>query len=155
VTEVNMWLINTKTMTMHFFVDSPPPYAILSHAWGKEEVTFADFNEQAKREGMRGFQKIQFTCRQAKVDGIAYAWVDTCCIDKTSSAELSEAINSMFVWYQRSQICYVYLADVLCGSTTLGKRKREKEAARAPYLQSRWWTRSWVRLLRLGKMMHV
>jgi hypothetical protein len=33
-------------------------------------------------------------------------------IDKLSSAELSEAINSMFRWYQQAGICYAYLSDV-------------------------------------------
>lgn len=49
---------------------------------------------------------------QALRDGKQYLWADTCCIDESSSAELSEAINSMWNWYQRSAVCYVYLADV-------------------------------------------
>jgi hypothetical protein len=44
-------------------------------------------------------------------DGLKYTWIDTCCIDKTSSADLSESINSMFRWYQKSEICYAYLFD--------------------------------------------
>ena len=60
----------------------------------------------------RGFNKIKECCRQAKDAGLSYAWVDTCCIDKTSSAELSEAINSMFAWYSASEVCYAYLEDV-------------------------------------------
>jgi len=38
--------------------------------------------------------------------------IDTCCIDKKSSAELSEAINSMYKWYEKSEKCYAYLEDV-------------------------------------------
>ncbi len=34
-------------------------------------------------------------------DSYKYAWIDTCCIDKTNNVELSEAINSMFRWYKR------------------------------------------------------
>ena len=30
-----------------------------------------------------------------------------------SSAELSEAINSMYRWYENAQVCYAYLHDVL------------------------------------------
>ena len=52
------------------------------------------------------------TCRIAEWCNIDYAWVDICCIDKSSSAELSEAINSMFRWYQRAEVCFVYLADL-------------------------------------------
>jgi hypothetical protein len=36
-------------------------------------------------------------------------WIDSCCIDKTSSSELSEAINSMFNWYRNSQVWWVPL----------------------------------------------
>ena len=43
-------------------------------------------------------------------------WTDTCCIDRSSSVELSEAINSVFLWYGESSICYVYMSDVSCTS---------------------------------------
>jgi hypothetical protein len=59
-----------------------------------------------------GYRKIQFCGEQARHDGLQYFWVDTCCIDKSSSNELAEAINSMFRWYQRAARCYVYLSDV-------------------------------------------
>ena len=52
------------------------------------------------------------TCKQAKLDGYEWVWVDTCCIDKRSSAELSEAINSMYWWYANAKICYTYLHDI-------------------------------------------
>lgn len=56
-------------------------------------------------------------------------WVDTCCIDKSSSAELSEAINSMFAWYRNAKICYVFLADT-SGRESMGS--------------SRWFRRGWT-----------
>ncbi|KAF2022867.1 HET-domain-containing protein [Setomelanomma holmii] len=95
-----------------------PPYAILSHTWGAdtEEVTFVDLVKgcgQAKR----GYQKIRFCGEQARKDGLQYFWIDTCCIDKTNKAELSQAINSMFRWYRNSARCYVYLSDVSSPST--------------------------------------
>jgi hypothetical protein len=62
--------------------------------------------------GKRGFQKIAQSCRIARELELHWIWVDTCCIDRSSSAELSEAINSMFRWYQGSEACLVYLADV-------------------------------------------
>jgi hypothetical protein len=39
-------------------------------------------------------------------------WIDTCCIDKRSSAELSEAIDSMYRWYEAVKECYAYLCNV-------------------------------------------
>ncbi|KAK4032864.1 vegetative incompatibility protein-like protein HET-E-1 [Parachaetomium inaequale] len=80
-----MRLLNAKTLELSHFVGDIPPYAILSHTWGAEE---------------------------ALMDTLEWVWVDTCCIDKTSSAELSEAINSMYAWYRDSEVCYVYLEDV-------------------------------------------
>jgi len=62
----------------------------------------------------RGWDKIQKFCEQARKLDLRYVWVDTCCIDKSSSAELSEAINNMFRWYGLAEICIVYLSDVYC-----------------------------------------
>jgi hypothetical protein len=90
-----------------------PPYAILSHTWGRngDEVTFKDLIDGTGKS-KPGFKKIRFGGEQARLDGLRYIWLDTCCIDKSSSAELQEAINSMFRWYRDAAKCYVYLADV-------------------------------------------
>ncbi|KAK4447976.1 HET-domain-containing protein [Podospora aff. communis PSN243] len=95
-----MRLLNSRTLEFEFFgsEESRPKYAILSHRWEDDE---------------RGFDKIQKCGEQAARDELAYFWIDTCCIDKTSSAELSEAINSMFRWYRKSELCYAYLSDEL------------------------------------------
>lgn len=111
-----MRLINIDTMTLVDFPGRPPPYAILSHRWEEKEVTYHEFQDGKRRETRQGFKRIRFTCEQAKKDALGYAWVDTCRIDKSSSAELSEAINSMFKWYREATFCYAYLSDVL--STT-------------------------------------
>ena len=115
-----MHLINTENLRLECFLGVSPPYAILSHTWGPEEVTFADFQSQDenRRERKAGFKKIGLTCEQAKKDGYRYAWVDTCCINKESTTELSEAINSMFKWYCNASICYAFLEDFLQSETT-------------------------------------
>ncbi|UPL01849.1 hypothetical protein LCI18_012783 [Fusarium solani-melongenae] len=107
-----MWLIDTTALSLRLFARSEGvEYAILSHTWGRddEEVTFQDMADIAHRRTKAGWAKIKKTCQLARNMGLDYAWVDTCCIDKTSSAELSEAINSMFSWYRDSKICFVYL----------------------------------------------
>ncbi|KAI8631691.1 heterokaryon incompatibility protein-domain-containing protein [Xylariaceae sp. FL1651] len=99
-----MRLINTGTLELEEIHGTTPEYAILSHTWGDDEVTLQEFVEcSAKTKGKQGYAKITATCRQARLDNIDYCWIDTCCIDKTSSAELSEAINSMFVWYKHTK----------------------------------------------------
>ncbi|KAF2684618.1 HET-domain-containing protein, partial [Lentithecium fluviatile CBS 122367] len=120
-----------------------PRYAILSHTWGAEndEVTFKDLME-GTGGAKPGYQKIQFCANQAGYDHLRYFWIDTCCIDKSSSAELSEAINSMFRWYKDAETCYVYLSDV-SRSTSDGDddaSQRWKPAFR----KSRWFTRGWT-----------
>src|SRR5690242_9507130 len=107
-----MRLINANTRTFHEFFDSATPrYAILSHTWGEGEILFQDMNANAgawdglKYQSLNGFLKIEETCRLALEHGLEWAWVDTCCIDKSSSAELTEAINSMFRWYQNAEVC--------------------------------------------------
>ncbi|KAG5664934.1 hypothetical protein KAF25_008668, partial [Fusarium avenaceum] len=97
---------------VHEFYGNLPKYAILSHTWGSEEVTFQDWADSSSIPHESGYTKIIEACKQAKGDGYLYVWVDTNCIDKTSSAELTEAINSMFTWYNRAGICYAYLSDV-------------------------------------------
>ncbi|KAK0639810.1 heterokaryon incompatibility protein-domain-containing protein [Cercophora newfieldiana] len=110
-----MRLIKTDSLELVEFVGRAPPYVILSHTWGPEELTCQDLLTAASRaiaKKKAGFAKIAGCCARALEDGYEYAWVDTCCIDKSSSAELSEAINSMYRWYQDAHICYAYMSDV-------------------------------------------
>ncbi|KAL2071100.1 hypothetical protein VTL71DRAFT_12335 [Oculimacula yallundae] len=124
-----MRLLNTTTIELEEYIgESIPSYAILSHRWEGEEVTFQDLRE-GRGENMAGYSKITGCCRQAKIDGWGYAWVDSCCIDKSSSAELSEALNSMFKWYQDAEVCYAYLSDVVY---------------RSQLAESQWFTRGWT-----------
>jgi hypothetical protein len=105
-------LINLKTYELKEFIDSErPPYVILSHTWEAEEVSLQKLHSQGV-EKMAGYKKIRSFCRQGTANGFEWGWVDACCIDKTSSAELSEAINSMYKWYQEAEVCYAYLRDV-------------------------------------------
>ncbi|KAF4436578.1 hypothetical protein F53441_13216 [Fusarium austroafricanum] len=104
-------LVQTREIAFVELFSDIPKYAILSHTWdGTQEVTFQHCNS-ASSKLKTGYDKIRKTCELALKDGIEYIWVDTCCIDKSSSAELTEAINSMFRWYQQAAVCYVYLAD--------------------------------------------
>jgi hypothetical protein len=95
---------------------NPPDgeYAILSHTWvgGEGEVSLSDLMKPHEAAKKPGFAKIEYTCTQAWSDGYSYVWIDTCCIDKRSSSELTEAINSMYMWYKSAAICYVYLVDL-------------------------------------------
>lgn len=122
-----------------------PPYAILSHTWGsdKDEVTFADRNDQAAGYGQSkaGYAKIRFCGDQARKDGIEYFWVDTCCINKNNHVELSEAITSMFRWYREAVKCYVYLPDVSSDQDVDNRSNHEWEPA---FRVSRWFTRGWT-----------
>jgi hypothetical protein len=107
-----MRLLNITTLRLETFYSDIPSYAILSHVWGNEEVSFQDLETGAYQVKRRGWEKIVESSRLAAEYGCNYVWIDTCCIDKTSSAELSEAINSMFRWYRKSQVCFAYLEDV-------------------------------------------
>jgi len=124
--------------------DDIPQYAILSHTWGsdEEEVTFNDIMKVTGQH-KKGYRKIQFCSKQAALDKLQYLWIDTCCIDKSNNAELSEAINSMFRWYQNAAKCYVFLSDVSKSSTAQIEgplRSTWKKELR----ESRWFTRGWT-----------
>lgn len=89
-----MRLINVTTLLQEEFSEiRVPEYAILSHCWGDDEVTLKRFNEDVERTGP-GWRKILDSCIKAQEFGLEWLWCDTCCIDKASSAELSESINS-------------------------------------------------------------
>ncbi|KAM7209854.1 Heterokaryon incompatibility protein (HET) domain containing protein [Rhypophila decipiens] len=118
-----------------------PPYAILSHTWGDEEVLFRDLaGGTAKNKPGAGYAKIQFCGEQAERDGLRYFWVDTCCIDKSDAGELQHALNSMFQWYRNAAKCYVYLAEV-----STPKREADGSSKRHLNLRDcRWFTRGWT-----------
>ncbi|EJT75546.1 hypothetical protein GGTG_05479 [Gaeumannomyces tritici R3-111a-1] len=166
-------LINTETLQMKmFFGESVPEYAILSHTWVEgEEVDFQemaryggalDRGDSTNSEGVctcacpcqslisdivrrrPGHEKIVRICRLARERNIDWAWVDTCCIDKSSSAELSEAINSMYRWYNRAKVCFVFLADLdLDPESDLASYSEPTELEEA-LGRCRWFTRGWT-----------
>ncbi|KAJ2986546.1 hypothetical protein NUW58_g4974 [Xylaria curta] len=137
----------TRKGTGFGLIDYPPgtetpPYAILSHTWGLEEVTYEDLMHGI---GLykSGYRKIHFCGEQAERDGFQHFWVDTCCIDKSSSTELTESINSMFQWYSASRICYAYLEDV--SSPAPGDRAQHGgQHWEGQFRTSRWFTRGWT-----------
>ena len=152
-----MRLINTKTFEFKTFFDtSLPEYAILSHRWAsdEDEVSYKQFRKGSVPPDLPGLVKIQAFCRLADTRGFQWAWIDTCCIDKRSSAELAEAINSMFKWYRRSAECYVHMADVEFSDDELSlKRQSEETFWRAPdgwaslrdrFNRSTWFERGWT-----------
>ncbi|KAI0188625.1 HET domain-containing protein [Xylaria flabelliformis] len=121
-----------------------PPYAILSHTWGPDEVTYEDITSRTYLHKY-GYRKIRFCAEQAERDRLRHFWVDTCCINKSSSAELSESINSMFSWYRNASKCYAYLEDVSGPSSLPRDRDQDKSQNwRLQFQRSRWFTRAWT-----------
>lgn len=145
-----MRLIDTKTLKIHGLLgEDVPAYAIVSHRWGTEEVAYQDWlyafkqslprwgwvylEDEAERIRFRlGFVKIRNACRHAAENGYCWLWVNTNCIDKGNPAEHSEAINSMYRWYQNSAICYAFLEDV------------PDSMCETQYKRSQWFTRGWT-----------
>lgn len=119
-----------KYKLVTFASKNVPPYAILSHTWGPdhEEVTYQDL-KSGTAGSKRGFAKLQFCETRARQDGLQHFWIDTCCIKKESSAELSESLNSMFRYYRTAIKCYVYISEDL---------------TRIDLFRSRWFTRGWT-----------
>ena len=141
-----MWLLRTDRAELHYF---PSPaavtggYAILSHAWDDNEQTFQETQALHERceetdENPRDLasEKARQCCILAERHGYRWVWNDTCCIDKTSSTELSEAINSMFVWYSSAEMCFAYLADV--------DSDCDLHAEESAFRTARWHSRGWT-----------
>ena len=120
-------MLNTHTGKFEKFNDPRTvKYAILSHVWAKEGLEPRQPPEQDHQDVIRIqkssstdnvltddnlSKKISEACKRAKEDGYDYLWIDTCCIDKTSSAEISETLNAMFRYYSVAQVCYVLLVE--------------------------------------------
>ena len=133
-----------------------PAYAILSHRWENTEVSFQELqqvlNPDTRLDELLGrrtlsldddnYAKIQACRAMAAAQGFQWVWIDTCCINKDSSAELSEAINSMYRWYQAAAVCFVYLSDV-CAINPQIDRQEEKYCLRS-ISESQWFTRGWT-----------
>ena len=151
-----MRLLDTHTGQ---FVEKDPSdketrYAILSHTWDQAgEQTYKQLKKIQKRHAHTSraslitrlssiwteaelSPKIRDACSHARTEGFRYIWIDSCCIDKTSSSELSEAINSMYAWYARADICYAYLADV--------PTEEDHTKDGSCFRKSRWFTRGWT-----------
>ncbi|KAF1825557.1 HET-domain-containing protein [Dissoconium aciculare CBS 342.82] len=138
-----MRLLNARSFKIEeFHGDAVPDYAILSHTWGREEISFADYHNPRytslswNTRLKAGWRKIKHACEEASRRKFDYVWIDTCCIDKTSSAELSEAINSMAGWYRRAGVCIVYLVDYA--------QDEESGVVFDRFKRCRWFTRGWA-----------
>lgn len=135
-----MRLLDTSSLELkEFFDNKVPPYAILSHTWGDEEVSLEAFAKLASRS-LAGFKKIEGCCALAKSKDLRWVWIDTCCIDKKSSAELSEAINSMYRWYKEAEECFAYLDDIFTSAQDLSFDHR----VMARFREAKWFTRGWT-----------
>lgn len=151
-----MWLINTETLKLESILDPwdvDIEYAILSHTWEGEEVSFQQMQDLDVARTLPGFHKIEKTCELARSQSLRYAWVDTCCIDKSSSSELSEAINSMFNWYKMATVCYAFLTDFPDwvkdspsddSDIINGLRDRVSDDNFDHFSHCRWFTRGWT-----------
>jgi hypothetical protein len=126
---------NDELSLTEFIRGDVPPYAILSHTWGADnsEVTIRDIKTGSAKE-KAGYHKIRRCEQQAAKHHISYFWVDTCCIDKTGSSELMEAINSMYRWYQEAKVCFAYLDDV----------PAEMVPSWSSMANARWFSRGWT-----------
>ena len=139
-----MRLIHTSTLQFAEFIgEQIPIYGILSHTWGSEEVSYSDMCNLSSSdlEGRSGYHKIVQCSAKARAEGLAYIWVDTCCIDKSSSAELTEAINSMFQWYAGSEVCWALLSDVSLNDKDINFVPQSNTNG---FHQSRWFQRGWT-----------
>ncbi|THU84277.1 HET-domain-containing protein, partial [Dendrothele bispora CBS 962.96] len=135
-----MRLLNTENFKVEeFLTDSNiPPFAILSHRWGDNKLLFKDIQNLKTAKKKPGWPKVRDACKYVKKYRFKYIWIDTCCIDKSSSAELSEALNSMYKYYGDSQVCIAYLGDVP------GGKSEERFGESGWFRKSEWFRRGWT-----------
>ncbi|KAF9477388.1 hypothetical protein BDN70DRAFT_810788, partial [Pholiota conissans] len=129
-------------------------YAILSHTWLRStsaEVTYSDWYSKTFDMSHIGYRKLVNFCKVASADfGLTLGWIDTVCIDKSSSSELDESIRSMYKWYQKSAVCITYLSETI----TLDDMASDPWFTRGWTLQEliapmnlKFYTQNWVQLV--------
>ncbi|KAF7532065.1 hypothetical protein G7054_g8298 [Neopestalotiopsis clavispora] len=142
-----MRVVDVESLAVVEIDETTTPYAILSHRWEEgQEVSLSEMKPPVQRSVTRksGYRKIKkacaFTLKMSREhdlqDLLRYIWIDTCCIDKTSSAELSEAINSMYRWYEKAVVCFAFLSDVSTVNDIDGDRSELSRSA--------WFSRGWT-----------
>lgn len=129
-------LIQTKNLIKEDFITEVIRtyfrYAMLSHKWNIDEPLFNELPNGVFAPGLPPrFSKLRSFCEVAKCLGLGWAWCDTCCINKESSAELDEAITSMFRWYRDSALTIVYFFDI-------------SGFSRDDLIKSKWFKRGWT-----------
>jgi hypothetical protein len=131
----DMRLLHTHSLNLEEFQgDNTPPYVAASHRWFRSsEATYQDVRDR-RNTNSDGYHKVEAFAQYIRnnIPHVKWLWIDTCCINKDSAAELSEAINSMFEWYRNAEFCLAYLADV---DTTASRSSLEK---------SEWFKRGWT-----------
>ncbi|KAI1075543.1 heterokaryon incompatibility protein-domain-containing protein [Whalleya microplaca] len=147
-----MRLLNIKKMVVESLpnrrVSEIPDYAIFSHRWGAEEVTFEEFQSGSQDiQHKKGYRKIQKCCEIASSTGFEYIWIDTCCINKeNNNRELTATLAAMFKYYRDAQVCYAHLADVSGDDNPFDET--------SDFRQSIWFKRGWT-LQELVAPLHV
>ncbi|THU97022.1 hypothetical protein K435DRAFT_890504 [Dendrothele bispora CBS 962.96] len=98
----------------------------------------SDLDDEANGKNLveAAWKKVEGACAHAWKYGWRWIWIDSCCIDKSSSAELSENINSMYRLYENAGVCYVYLSDA--------SSKEDPRDPRSHFPKSKWFTRGWT-----------
>jgi len=155
-----MYLINVDTFKLKYFVDLDDPdrprFAALSHRWGsdEEELTFQEIETPVRSrpesvEKKSGYEKLKEACRAAQTLDLSWIWIDTCCIDMTSSAELQESINSMWRLYSKATLCMVYMNDLTLSYEDDGRKLpawqvSSQSISEASFEKSQWFTRGWT-----------
>ncbi|KAF9472408.1 hypothetical protein BDN70DRAFT_970958, partial [Pholiota conissans] len=112
---MNLYSQQTDKELVESIIVSHTKYAILSHKWLRGtpgEITYNHWIKGSLDPESAGYRKLVSFCKTAWKDyGITLAWMDTICINKDSSSELDESIRSMYAWYERAEICIIYLSE--------------------------------------------
>lgn len=148
-----MRLVNTSALVQQEFFDLRlPAYAVLPRTWDDGEVNLQQYVRDLSAKDDRqasiwayyrslprdstlltpGWRKMIDSCRIASSHGLEWIWCDMCCIDNTSSSELSESINSMFHWLQKAEACYAFISDF------------DSASGHSNLDSCRWFTRGWT-----------
>ncbi|KAK2742724.1 het and ankyrin domain protein [Colletotrichum kahawae] len=120
----------------HFTYPPSVQYAIFSHTWSSpHDDEWLSYTPAGQRSHSTKQDIIRRVCNLALSHNLQYVWIDEACIDKSSSADVSETINSLPKYFQRATICFAFLVDLPCGTAV---------PCRDTWARCQFWTRAWT-----------
>ncbi|KAJ4147862.1 hypothetical protein LMH87_002364 [Akanthomyces muscarius] len=121
--------------------DAPPHYYSSNPAsppiYTKSRPCAFSISTNKKTQSTLSREQLEQACEHARRCGVEYIWIAELCIDRTSSADLDDAVNGSRRRLRNSTVCFAYLHDLPAEVTT-------PDSDSSAWSRCRYWKRAWT-----------